>query len=161
MSSCNCGCTDSVTSLQGETGADGTSIVLATAPRSGIAAYEALYTSSRLSTSTDDIWNGGSGYTWSIMTVPAVDASNVMTISLTAQINATDVHIVTATLLVNGVALPNTAAIQSCGTRESLAWNVQTSGLTEGQTIAIKLLSDSAIVTAQFKNGLAIVNLYA
>lgn len=159
--SCSCGCDDNITALQGAQGDDGTSVVLATTPRSGIAAYNAMYTSSRLNTSADDIYNGGNGYVWSIMTVPAVAASNVMTISLTIQINSTDVHTVTATLLVAGAALPNVGAIQYCGTRESMSWNVQTSGLTEGQTIAVKLLSDSAVVTAVAKGGLAIVNLYA
>lgn len=161
MSNCGCGCNDSITSLTGADGESGTSVVIATAPRSGTTTVEYMYTANRLYTASDDIYNAGSGYSWSIMTVPAVPASNVVTLQVSAQINATDVHIVTATLLVGGAPVANVQAVQSCGTRESMVFNFQTSALTEGQAIAIKLLSDGVAVTPVLKSGLAVVNIYA
>lgn len=161
MANCGCGCDDSVTALQGEQGNDGTSVVVETSPMSATAAVHYMYTANRLYTTSDDLWNGGSGYQWSVLgIIPAVPATNVITISMTAQINATDVHTVTATLLVGGAPVANLQAIQSCGLRESMCWNVQTSGLTAGQAIAIKLVSDGAASTPVLKGGNVIMNIY-
>lgn len=162
MATNGCGCADegNITALQGATGDDGTSVVVETSPMSGAATVQYRYTANRLYTSSDDIWNAGNGYQWSIMTVPAVAATNVINISMTAQINATDVHTVTATLLIGGAPVANLQAIQSCGLRESMSWNVQTSGLTAGQAIAIKLVSDGAAVTPVLKGGNVIIDLF-
>lgn len=163
MANNGCGCADegNVTALQGATGNDGTSVIISTSPMSGVAAVHYMYTANRLYTASDDIYNSGNGYSWSVLgTVPSVPATNVITISMTAQINATDVHTVTATLLVGGAPVANLQAIQSCGLRESMSWNVQTSGLTAGQAIAIKLVSDGAAVTPVLKGGNVIMNIY-
>lgn len=158
--SCNCGCTDSITALQGDTGRDGTSTVLATSPVSGAATVEYLYTANRLNTASNDIYNATAGYQWTIMTVPAVSASNVMTIQVSAQINATDVHTTTATLLVGGAPVANVSAVQACGVNERMTFQFQTSGLTQGSVVIIKLVSNGALVTPVLTGGLAVVNIY-
>lgn len=160
MSQCGCGCTNSITALEGARGESGTDTAVVTSPLSTTAAVHYLYTANRLNTASNDVYNTGSGYQWTIMTVPAVSASNVMTISVSAQINATDVHTVTATMLVGGAPVANVSAIQACGVNESMCFNFQTSGLTAGSVVIIKLVSNGALVTPVLTGGLAIVNIY-
>lgn len=160
MSNCGCGCNDAITTTEGSAGRDGTSVVLSTSGLSGAASVEYLYTANRLSTASNDIYNTGAGYQWSILTVPAVSAANVMTLNVSAQINASDVHTVTATLLVGGAPVATVSAVQSCGINQSMNFNFQTSGLTTGSTVIIKLVSNGALVTPVLTSGNAIVNIY-
>jgi len=77
-----------------------------------------------------------------------------------AQINATDVHVVTATVLVGGAPVANITAKLSCGLFASFAWNFELTNLAAGDVIAIKLLSDGVTATPLLKGGATKVEIY-
>jgi len=145
MAGCGCGCDDNVQALQGSQGNDGTSTVLSTSSASGVAAVHYMYTVNRTNASSDNI--SGAGYQWSVLTVPAVPASNVLTFSLGSQINATDVHIVTVTVLKNGSPVANLGAVRNQGTKGGVSWRFQDSNASQGDAYIINFVSDTGGVT--------------
>lgn len=161
MSSCNCGCTDNITSLEGPQGSDGTSTEVVSTPISTVAAYHGLTTVRRLDTATDDIYNGGNGYAATLITIPTVAAANLMIVDFNAQINATDIHDVTVTILAGGVPVANLGRIQNCGTRESLSGRFEVGNVTAGTVYTLKFLSSSAVVTAVIRGGHFRTDIYA
>ncbi len=159
---CGCSCDESVTALIGATGSDGTSEVIATASLSTTAAVHYMYTANRLDTASNNVYAAGAGYEWSLITIPAVAASNIAIFDLTAQINATDVHTVTVTVLNtnSGAPVANISAIQACGLRESLAMRFQIGNVVQGDVFAVKILSDGAAVTPVLTSGNCQIDIY-
>lgn len=162
--SCNCNdCTENITALGGETGSDGTSTVISTSVLSTTAAVHSLYTANRLDSASNNVYAAGAGYQWSVVTIPAIAASNIAIFDFTAQINATDTHTVTVTVLNtnSGAVVANVSAIQACGVNESLAMRFQIGDVVEGDVFAIKFLSDGTTVTPVLTSGNCQIDLYA
>lgn len=157
--SCNCGCEDSITALQGETGEAGTSVAVTTGAFSTAAsAVEYVITANRLSTAANAL-----DYDWSVVTIPAgVGAANVAIFSATAQINATGAHNVTITVIETGSGAP-VAGIsfeQNCGTRETVNVRFQIGNVVEGAVYAIHFATSDPTVTATLKGGNCRIDIY-
>lgn len=156
---CGCGCEGTViTALEGPAGSDGTTTGVVTGGFSTSAStLEYVYTTNRASTSANAL-----DYDWSIITIPAVSASNVAIFDVMFQINATDVHNVTMTVLetLSGAPVAGISFVQNCGTREMMSARFEVANVTQGQIYALHLVSSDPAVSPSLRGGNARIDIY-
>lgn len=155
---CGCGCDENIRALEGETGSDGTSTVISTAVLSTTAAVHSLYTANRASTASNAL-----DYDWSVITIPAIAASNIAIFDAMFAITATGAHTVTVTVIETGSGAPvsGISFAQVCETSETISARFQIANVTAGQIYAIHLATSDPTVTATLKGGNCQIDLYA
>lgn len=158
MADCGCGCSDSITITEGEQGNDGTSTVLSTSALSTTAAVHSLYTANRASTASTAL-----DYDWSVITIPAIAASNIAIFDAMFVVTATGAHTITVTVLETGSGAPvsGISYAQVCDTSETINVRFQIANVTEGQIYAIHLATSDPTVTATLTGGNCQIDLYA
>jgi hypothetical protein len=120
----------------------------------------------RLDTSSDSINTAGVGYDWTVLTISdSIATTNTSEFETVAQIYATDVHLITASVLKNGVAVANitmkvTAATAIAGaTWTAVPFSFKLSNLRQNDVIKISYLSSSGAVGAVLKGAYADINI--
>ncbi len=154
---CNCGC-ESITALQGATGSDGSSTVVSTSGLSTTAAVHSLYTANRASSASSAL-----DYDWSVITIPAIAASNIAVFNAMFAITATAAHTVTVTVIETGSGAPvaGISYVQVCETSETINVRFQIANVTAGQIYAIHLATSDPTVTATLKGGNCQIDIFA
>jgi hypothetical protein len=101
-------------------------------------------------------------YDWTLITVPAVASANVALFDAMFQVNATDVHDVTVTVLntLSGAPVAGISFIQSCGTRELINVRFEIANVSENDVYALHIVSSDPAVTPTLKGGNARVDIY-
>jgi len=154
---CNCGC-ESITALQGETGSDGSSVVIAATGYSGTAAVHLLYTANRASSASNAL-----DYDWSVITIPAIAASNIAVFNAMFAITATGTHTVTVTVIETGSGAPvaGISYVQVCETSETINVRFQIANVTAGQIYAIHLATSDLGAAPALKGGNCQIDIFA
>lgn len=156
--SCNCGCDDSITALQGVAGDDGTSTGVATSSFSTAASsLEYVYTANRANTASNAL-----DYDWSVITIPAVSTANVAIFSAMFQVNATTTHDVTITVLntLSGAPVSGINFIQNAGTRELINVRFEIANVAQNDVFALHIVSSDPAVTPLLKGGNCEIKIY-
>ncbi len=157
--SCACNdCTENITALTGDTGADGTSTVISTSVLSTTAAVHSLYTANRASTASNAL-----DYDWSVITIPSVAASNIAIFDAMFAVTSTGAHTVTVTVLntLSGAPVSGISYVQVCETSETINVRFQIANVAQNDVFAIHLVTSDPTVTATLKGGNCQIDIYA
>ncbi len=148
-----CGCTG-ITSSRGEKGDTGaTGATGATGSTGAAGAMPTTYSFQQAYASSNDIYNGGSGYNYAVSA--SLPAGTKVYCNITIVVSATDSHTVTAYPIINGAVVTTYQYVNfvpaAGGTGDATLSYSFAGTYTAGQTLDFHIQSDGAAVTARLK----------